>query len=206
MAHAGAVYRCTGSNGEAVFSGTKVGYHDCKQLTSYAAAPSRPSGLHPVASQGTASLAWVTGWADTTATPIAPIVASLDRVEGAVDTTAHAMPKSQQNPNPNVFTGKPGQWTYSQSSDALPASLAASNAADSSENRVLRGAVYRVVHRDGSVEYTNIAPGGALAKNVTRSFIRRVLNRAWTRRSFARSSMRKVRSIRTRCRSRARRD
>ena len=169
-AHAGAVYRCTGSNGEAVFSGTKVGYHDCKQLMSYDATPSHPSTSHQVASHGVTSLAWVTGWADTTATAIAPIVASLDRVEGSADTTAHAMPHAQQNPNPNIFTGKPGQWTYSQSADALPGSLASNAPVDSSENRVLRGAVYRVVHRDGSVEYTNIAPSGAPSKNVTRLF------------------------------------
>jgi soluble lytic murein transglycosylase-like protein len=43
-------------------------------------------------------------------------------------------------------------------------------AADSPDSRVLRGAVYRVVHRDGSVEYTNIPPGGAQANNITKLF------------------------------------
>jgi soluble lytic murein transglycosylase-like protein len=126
--------------------------------------------LHRAVSQPATSLAWVTGWADTTATPLAPIVASLDHIEGGVDTTAHALPGVRQNPNPTVFTGRPGQWTYSQSADALPAALAASGVADSSDNRVLRGAVYRVVRRDGSVEYTNIAPAGAMTKNVTKLF------------------------------------
>jgi soluble lytic murein transglycosylase-like protein len=171
-AHAGALYRCAGSQGEVVFSGTKVGYHDCKLLSSYAPAPapSHPSVSQHVASQEGTSLAWVRGWADTTATAIAPIVASLDHVEAGVDTTAHAIPHSEQNPNPNIFTGKPGQWTYSQSPDALPASLASSDVADSADNRVLRGAVYRVVRRDGSVEYTNIAPSGKQPQNVTKLF------------------------------------
>lgn len=169
-AHAGAVYRCVGSQGEIVFAGTKRGYHDCKQLSSYNDAPSRPAAAHRSAPQETASLAWVMGWADTTATPIAPLVASLDRVAGGVDTTAHAIPSSQQNPNPKIFTGRPGQWTYSQSSGALPAELASSDVVDSPDNRILRGAVYRVVHRDGSVEYTNIAPSGTHAKNFIRLF------------------------------------
>lgn len=162
-AHAGAMYRCAGSQGEAVFTSSTVGFHDCKSLGSYASVPGHGSARHgPV--KETTSLAWVTGWVDTTAQPIAPIVVSLDRVEGGVETSARV---AQTTPSLN---GKAGQWTYNESRDTLPPALAAVSAPDSADNRVLRGAVYRVVHKDGSVEYTNIMPAGKLASNVTRLF------------------------------------
>jgi soluble lytic murein transglycosylase-like protein len=161
-AHAGTLYRCAGSQGETVFSSTTAGYKDCKQVATFASAPSR-AGSHGEASK-VASLAWVTGWADTTAQPIAPIMVSLDKVEGGAETTARALPAT------SAPAGRPGQWTYNESRDALPTALAGPDVPDSADNRVLRGAVYRVVHRDGSVEYTNIPPGGAQARNVTRLF------------------------------------
>ena len=42
VAHAGNLYRCTGANGEAVFTGSTAGYHDCRKLGSYGA-PARRS-------------------------------------------------------------------------------------------------------------------------------------------------------------------
>ena len=162
-AHAGTLYRCAGSQGETVFSSTTVGYKDCKQVASFAnAAPH--SGPRKAESKEATSLAWVTGWAETTAQPMTLLVASIDKVEGGVETTAHALPAQ------SIAGGKPGQWTYNESHDALPPEVAANDLSDSPDNRVLRGAVYRVVHRDGSVEYTNIPPGGAQAHNVTRLF------------------------------------
>ena len=162
-AHAGTLYRCAGSQGETVFSGTTVGYKDCKQVASFAnAAPH--SGPRKAESKEATSLAWVTGWAETTAQPMTLLVASTDKVEGGVETTAHALPAQ------SIAGGKPGQWTYNESHDALPPEVSANDLSDSPDNRVLRGAVYRVVHRDGSVEYTNIPPGGAQAHNVTRLF------------------------------------
>ena len=162
-AHAGTLYRCAGSQGETVFSSTTVGYKDCKQVASFAnAAPH--SGPRKTESKEATSLAWVTGWAETTAQPMTLLVASTDKVEGGVETTAHALPAQ------SIAGGKPGQWTYNESHDALPPEVSANDLSDSPDNRVLRGAVYRVVHRDGSVEYTNIPPGGAQAHNVTRLF------------------------------------
>ena len=162
-AHAGTLYRCAGSQGETVFSSTTVGYKDCKQVASFAnAAPH--SGPRKAESKEATSLAWVTGWAETTAQPMTLLVASTDKVEGGVETTAHALPAQ------SIAGGKPGQWTYNESHDALPPEVSANDLSDSPDNRVLRGAVYRVVHRDGSVEYTNIPPGGAQAHNVTRLF------------------------------------
>jgi soluble lytic murein transglycosylase-like protein len=159
-AHAGTLYRCVGAQGEVVFSSSAAGYHDCKQVASFAAPA--PRAAH--ATKEVTSLAWVTGWADTTAQPIAPIVVSLAQVQGGVETTAKMATATPP------LAGRPGQWTYNESRDSLPPSLASADAQDSPDNRVLRGAVYRVVHKDGSVEYTNIQPPGALAHNVTRLF------------------------------------
>lgn len=163
-AHAGGLYRCQGAQGEVVFTGASAGYHDCKQLGSFTASAPHANARRETSKEVT-SLAWVTGWAETTAQPIAPIVVSLSQVQGGVETTARmTLPGSPAG-------GRPGQWTYNESrDDALPASLATADLSSSPDNRVLRGAVYRVVQRDGSVEYTNIQPSGALAHNVTRLF------------------------------------
>ncbi|WP_240669070.1 lytic transglycosylase domain-containing protein [Dyella sp. M7H15-1] len=164
--HAGTMYRCVGSQGEAVFTSSTVGYHDCKSLGSYASALSSAGARRGGAKKEVASLAWVMGWADTTAQPMAPIVVSLDRIEGGMETSARVVQAA------SPLSGKPGQWTYNESRDNALSSTpdVASSAQDSPDNRVLRGAVYRVVHKDGSVEYTNIMPAGKLARNVTRLF------------------------------------
>jgi soluble lytic murein transglycosylase-like protein len=161
-AQAGVLYRCAGSQGEVVFTSSKAGYGECQQVASFSTPALRTGPKRAMSSRAT-SLAWVTGWAETTAKPTAPIIVSLDRVLAGVETTARALPP------PSV--GKPGQWTYNESRDSSPGgALAMIGAADSPDSRVLRGAVYRVVHRDGSVEYTNIPPGGAQANNITKLF------------------------------------
>jgi hypothetical protein len=161
-ARAGVLYRCAGSQGEVVFSSSAVGYHDCKQVVTYVSAPAH-AGARKEASKEATSLAWVTGWADTTAQPV---VISLDRVQAGVETSAR-MVDTPASP----LSGKPGQWTYGESRDNLPPEAQTlAGVQDSPDNRVLRGAVYRVVRHDGSVEYTNIPPAGKLASNVTRLF------------------------------------
>jgi Transglycosylase SLT domain len=103
---ASALYRCTGNQGEVVFSSTKVGYHDCKQLSSYASAPSHPAP-NRVAYQEVTSLAWVKGWVDTTAQPIAPLVASLAGVQGGAETTAKISSVVTDTSSPSANTDKP---------------------------------------------------------------------------------------------------
>ena len=170
-ARAGSMYRCTGSSGEAVFSSSKIGYHGCKAINSYAApAPRRQTtsriSLTGVSgavattarnlSEGSAeqiSLAGVQGTAETNAQR-----ASLVAVQGSVATTA-TVPRV-------AAAGTPGQWSYHESRDAS-APLAA---VDDSANRVLRGAVYRIVRSDGSVEYTNLPPAGQKSRAVTMLF------------------------------------
>ncbi|RUL76771.1 lytic transglycosylase domain-containing protein [Dyella choica] len=160
-ARAGALYRCAGSQGEVVFTSSKAGYRECQQVASFST-PAAHAGPRRMISSQASSLAWVTGWVETTARPVAPIVTSLDRVAGGVESTARVLPAP--------LAGKPGQWTYSESHNGLSSALADSGAQDSPDTRVLRGAVYRVTHRDGSVEYTNVPQGGAQASNVTKLF------------------------------------
>lgn len=85
---------------------------------------------------------------------------SLASVRGAAETTAKL-------PLATAAAGTPGQWSYRESRD--PAAMAASAPA-ASKNRVLRGAVYRVVQKDGTVEYTNLRPISRSGRAVTRLF------------------------------------
>ncbi len=67
-----------------------------------------------------------------------------------------------------VFTGHPAGYTHCRAVSGAPASRAARRHARG--GRVLKGAVYRVVHADGSVEYTNIEPRHGHGRRVTRLF------------------------------------
>jgi Transglycosylase SLT domain len=148
-AHADALYRCTGAGGEAVFSGSTAGYTGCRRLGSYAPAAARRAPPRQARGVGSArpaaSLSGVAGSASTTARLI-----SLAGVEGSVQTTAR-LPA-------------PGKWTY-QDGAAEVAGAAATGA-----DRVLRGAVYRVIRADGSVEYTNLKPSAPKGHAVTMLF------------------------------------
>nr|WP_233171569.1 lytic transglycosylase domain-containing protein [Dyella sp. ASV21] len=154
-AHAGALYRCTGSAGEVVFSSTATGYHGCSRIAG-APDPVRPRAVSKPAAP---SLAGVTGTVvKAPPTVTAPPVTSLAWVKDSVDTTARMAPPAM----PRTPAGKPGQWSYSETSPARSGSVADKPVANVSADgdRVLRGAVYRVVRKDGSVEYTNLKPAG----------------------------------------------
>jgi soluble lytic murein transglycosylase-like protein len=182
-ATAGALYRCTGSGGEAVFSSSTAGYHGCKRISTFGATPSRKTPVRraslaradgsvtttarSLAADGAepVSLANVRGSAQTTATPMdAPSVrrASLAQVKASVSTTGTTPP-----PAPVAAAVVPGKWSYRESRDAEapPATAVAPSA------RVLRGAVYRVVGHDGTVEYTNVPPHGRKAATLLFSYI-----------------------------------
>ncbi len=75
-------------------------------------------------------------------------------VHGSVQSTAK--PAGKQ-------ASMPGHWDYHESTAAVAADAPAGS-------RVLRGAVYRVVRTDGSVEYTNLPPAGGRGHAVTRLF------------------------------------
>ena len=159
--HAGALYRCSGSSGEVVFSSSTAGYQGCSRI---AGAPD-PVRRKPAPA---ASLATVKGSAETSASKVAatpaPQPPSVAWVEDSVVTSARVV-----SPKP---AGKPGQWSYSEASPARSASIPDKPVADADGDgsRVLRGAVYRVVRKDGSVEYTNLRPAGEQGHAVTMLF------------------------------------
>jgi hypothetical protein len=182
---AGTLYQCTGSSGETVFSSSKAGYRGCKAISSYTApAPRRQapplarvaltgvSGSVTTTARslsaegaGPASLVNVQGSAETGARELGGAKvqrASLAAVQGTVETTAK-LPLAAAI----AGAGTPGRWSYHESRGA-EAPLAA--VADAPDTRVLRGAVYRIVRADGSVEYTNLRPAGQKDHTVTMLF------------------------------------
>jgi soluble lytic murein transglycosylase-like protein len=152
-AHAGDLYRCTGASGEAVFTGSTDGYHGCRKLGSYGT---------PARHAPKASLQHVQGAVVGSRPQVDAAMASLADVRGSVLSTAK-LPAADPLPSAAaVPAALRGHWTYQQASGggALPDLAAAAAPGD----RVLRGAVYRIVRADGSVEYTNIPPSGHAAK------------------------------------------
>ena len=183
-AHAGTMYRCTGSSGEAVFSSSKTGYHGCKAISTYAAAVPRRVALPPAPVLLTA----VTGSVTTTARALAADGAApiaLTGVRGTVETSAQRFGSAQvqrvslaavqgsvetdakRSVGAIATAGKPGQWNYHESHGVMPL---VAPVVDASADRVLRGAVYRIVREDGSVEYTNLRPAGQPGRAVTMLF------------------------------------
>src|SRR3546814_20751955 len=65
------------------------------------------------------------------------------------------------------FTTLFRSWQYREAhADAAPVAPKVADAGD----RVLRGAVYRIVRADGSGEYTNLRPAGGKGRAVTMLF------------------------------------
>jgi hypothetical protein len=180
VARAGTLYQCSGASGETVFSSSKAGYHGCKAISSYASTP-RPSRRSPAprvaltgvagsvvttahnlvtGERGKTSLVGVSGTVQTSARRIGEALAprpSLAAVTGVAETRAGL-----------AANGTPGQWNYRESRTALLTETPAPM--PSADNKVLRGAVYRVVRADGSVEYTNLRPVGGKGHAVTMLF------------------------------------
>lgn len=167
-ARAGVLYQCTGAHGEAVFSSSKAGYHGCRAISSYATPELKPKAAPPVrvsltdvsatalssarelvaGSVESASLTEVRGTVETSARLVGETAAgqvSLASVQASVTTSAVA-------PTNERAAAAPGQWSYRESH----ALLATAPAAEPPADKVLRGAVYRIVRADGSVEYTNL--------------------------------------------------
>ena len=161
LARANGLYRCTGSSGETVFSNSTAGYSDCHKLPGTSAPAPRPARTP---SAPIASVLGVRGSVETSARLVdGSFEPSLAQVRGDAETSAR-VPAMAATP-----AGKPGQWAYSESKKALD-DTAAAIAAPAPGDRVLRGSVYRVVHADGTVEYTNVAPGGEKGRAVTMLF------------------------------------
>ncbi len=195
-AHAGALYRCAGVNGEAAYTSSTAGYHGCTKISSFGGTPVPRRAAVPRPARVT--LTQVRGAVDTTARSLAADGAqptALVHVQGNALTDARALAGAQVQrvslqaargavatsapaPVSTASQDKPGQWDYRQSSAAAaPAATASGPAlADAAGNRpkVLQGSVYRIVRKDGSVEYTNLRPlagNGAHAVTMLFSYI-----------------------------------
>lgn len=187
-AFAGSLYRCTGSTGETVFSGSTAGYKDCKRIGSTPAArPARPAGAsRPAAAPAPGSDLPLASAAPSVAVatgtgPLAPSfkgvsggvvgpdepVTSLAGVTGGVVTDAEARAEAAKAALPPI-TAPRGSWDYKESASADLAAAPAPEAPKGS--RVLRGAVYRITRADGGVEYTNIPQAGGEGKSVKMLF------------------------------------
>jgi hypothetical protein len=185
-ARAGTLYQCTGSSGETVFSSSKAGYRGCKVISNYAeSVPRRQTPLPSPAAR--ISLTGVSGSVATTARNLAADglePTSLVNVQGSVMTSAHGLGEANvqraslaavqgsvettaKPPLVAAVANTPGKWNYHESRGA-EAPLA--TVADAPNTRVLRGAVYRIVRADGSVEYTNLRPAGQKDHTVTMLF------------------------------------
>ncbi|MEO7071954.1 MAG: lytic transglycosylase domain-containing protein [Rhodanobacter sp.] len=186
-AQAGSLYRCAGVDGEAAYTSSTAGYHGCTKISSFVgAATSRRATVHP---PSRVTLTQVRGAVTTTARSLAAdgsLPTTLVHAQGNALTNARVLAAAQVQhvslgsvrgavvssapaADPVAAAGTAGQWEYSQS-DAAATSTAVASAQPaasvaSSRPRVLRGAVYRIVRKDGSVEYTNLAPGAANAKH-----------------------------------------
>ncbi|MEO9078446.1 MAG: lytic transglycosylase domain-containing protein [Rhodanobacter sp.] len=181
-AHAGTLYQCIGTTGEAVFSSTRVGYRGCRPISTYVQPMHRPSRRKVER----ASLTGVTAKATTSARSLASDGANpvtLDRVSAGIETSAQPMGLLRQQreslaavqgvvktsaklPLTAAVAVTPGQWSYQESRSGMASPTAASAPA----SQVLRGAVYRLVRSDGSVEYTNMQPAGGKGRAVTMLF------------------------------------
>jgi len=179
-ARAGTLYHCTGVHGEAVYSSSVAGYRGCRKISSYTTAAPRYRVL-----PRPASLTLVTAAVATTARSLAADGAeptSLAAVQGAVRTDAHAL--GSERVQRVALAGVRGSdetsarsvpvsatqvssagWSYRESRAAAPPA-----AAGPPGSRVLRGAVYRIVQPDGSVEYTNVHPVGGSGRAITMLF------------------------------------
>ncbi|MEO7068649.1 MAG: lytic transglycosylase domain-containing protein [Rhodanobacter sp.] len=181
--YASTLYRCVGVSGETVFSSSTTGYHGCVKVNTYSeSAPRRRVQAPPPVT----SVSQVVGSVTTTARNLAadgPVPTSLAAVRGAVESGAHiqgdalvqrvsfaaARGSVQTNASPPAVApaGPAGRWSYNESRTA---DVAAAGAASTPENKVLKGAVYRIVRADGSVEYTNLRSASSKGHAVTMLF------------------------------------
>jgi hypothetical protein len=164
VGHAGALYRCTGTSGEVVFSSSAAGYQGCSKIAG-APEPVRRKVTPKVSAPAFSGVQASARTSAAKAPLAAPPVTSLAWVQDSVETTARRVP-------PHAPDGKPGQWSYSETAPARSTSVPDKPVANvaSEGDRVLRGAVYRIVRKDGSVEYTNLRPAAAQGPAVTMLF------------------------------------
>lgn len=174
-AHAGSLYRCIGATGETAYSTTTAGYRQCRKMSGFdepAPVRARPAPLRRT------SLTMATGAVTTTARSLeadGALPVALGLVRGGVQSDARTLGSAQvQRASLVNATGTatlsgharvlPGDEPAAvETSTATVRPSAGAAAGQATAGTVLRGAVYRVVRGDGSVEYTNVRPPGSRA-------------------------------------------
>ena len=183
-ARAGILYQCTGASGEVAYSSSKVGYHGCKAISTYAAPSPRRQAPPP---PPRAALTGVTGSVETTARRLVverPESTSLANVQGAVESSARRLGEARvQRASLVAVRGSIEGTTAIPSKDvALPlavdkpkletsASLSTVDPVVASSNLVGRTYYYKVVHADGSLYLGDHTPQIQKGDVVTRRFV-----------------------------------
>ena len=178
-AKAGGLYRCVGATGETAYSTSTGGFEHCRKMGNFAAPAAASARVLPVRR---ASLALATGAATTTAQSLeadGALPTSLAHVQGDAQTNAQVLATAEVQ-RPSLVNASASVTTTAAATAALRELPAAGHAlasidltapvptgepqpAEHAGGRVLRGAVYRIAHADGSIEYTNVRPGGSRA-------------------------------------------
>jgi hypothetical protein len=168
-AHAGALYHCTGVNGEAVFSSSTAGYRGCRKIATFASAPT-PGRASPLR----ASVLRVRGSVATTARSLAADgdqPTTFAHVYAAVDTSARRLTEAaieraslaRVTASVEITTtlsrtstaGAGSETEGDRGSDPVAAQAWPSTPA---AKRFDRFVYYKVVHTDGSRYYGNVLP------------------------------------------------
>ena len=158
-ARAGAVYRCTGPNGEIAITNKPTGYSTCTKLpNSDYVEPAAAKSPKPAAK-----------------TEPAKVVAAATAATPEADKPASTKPDPAQPESPASVENKTPRSEYKSTPASLFADVAselrlngeapakvAPNATERPDKttQVRRGAVYKVARANGIVEYTNVRPAG----------------------------------------------
>lgn len=130
-AHAGGLYRCSGTKGELAYTNKPAGYTNCVQVASYV---------------------------DTKAKAVTAAEApAMSSATFSVESVRPAAAGSAGGAKATAATPAPGQWQYREGGAGAPAAPATPAA---EPPKVLRGAVYKISKSNGITEYTNIRPAG----------------------------------------------
>lgn len=164
-AHAGALYRCVGQQGEPVYSSHSAGYQGCHRISGVITDPS-PRGIHrsPIAA-ASAQL------------PLARVHEGegLPREESPAAPFGSPVRNSFADVKGSVMIAGAGRVTGDRGGSSHGGELSGPGPGPgpvpATPPRILRGAVYRIAHADGSMEYTNVGTGpSSKGRTVTRLF------------------------------------
>ncbi|MBN8714699.1 MAG: lytic transglycosylase domain-containing protein [Xanthomonadales bacterium] len=171
-AQAGSLYRCVGATGETAYSTTTAGYRQCRKMSGFGVSAPVRSRTAPLRRT---SLTLATGAVTTTARSLGAdgaLPVALDQVQGGVQSDAHVLGAAQvQRASLVNATGtatlrgraKPVAGVVPAAVETPTAASRLPGVAQPAADTARRGAVYRVVRADGSVEYTNVRPPGSRA-------------------------------------------